>query len=129
MDASIRDAVFVRAGFRCEYCHVETFAFPRGSFHVEHVIPRQHRGEDSLANLALACLHCNLHKGPNLAGLDPVTGTLTPLFNPRNDQWDAHFEICEHYVRGLTAIGRTTVEVQAMNTANRLRLRSEIADR
>ena len=27
-------------------------------------------------NLALACAHCNRHKGPNLAGFDPETGML-----------------------------------------------------
>jgi hypothetical protein len=95
---------------------------------VEHVIPKQHRGDDSLANLALACVHCNLHKGPNLAGLDPATGELTPLFNPRNDKWDAHFEFRVYHVFGLTAVGRTTIEVLAMNSAIRLRLRCEIAD-
>jgi hypothetical protein len=30
-------------------------------------------GSDDPDNLALACHHCNLHKGPNLAGVDPRT--------------------------------------------------------
>ncbi len=34
-------------------------------------------------NLALACLRCNRHKGPNVGSFDPLTGQLTPFFNPR----------------------------------------------
>lgn len=48
-------------------------SYPLG-FHVDHIIPRQHGGLTQLDNLALACLHCNRHKGPNLAGLDPLDG-------------------------------------------------------
>jgi hypothetical protein len=34
----------------------------------------------------------NAHKGPNLSGLDPESGALVRLFNPRQDWWDEHFE-------------------------------------
>jgi hypothetical protein len=37
-----------------------------------------------------AAYHCNLHKGPNLSGIDPDTGTVAPLFHPRRDTWDDH---------------------------------------
>ena len=43
------------------------------------------------SNLALACHHCNLHKGPNLTGIDPLTQLVTTLFNPRVDRWDEQF--------------------------------------
>jgi len=33
----------------------------------------QHGGFDDLDNLALACIDCNLHKGPNLTVIDPET--------------------------------------------------------
>ena len=38
------------------------------------------------------CYHCNLHKGPNLSGIDQESGALVRLFNPREDKWDDHFE-------------------------------------
>jgi len=44
-------------------------------FHVEHIVPKQHSGSDDAENLALACEWRNLHKGPNLAGIDEMTGT------------------------------------------------------
>jgi 5-methylcytosine-specific restriction endonuclease McrA len=78
-----------RAGGRCEYCH-----FPEAHytvpFHIEHIISRQHRGPTAGENLALACMRCNLQKGPNLAGLDPQTNAVVPLFHPRNDVWSDH---------------------------------------
>ncbi len=57
-----------------------------GSFHAGHIIARQHGGESGLDTLALACLHCNQHKGPNIAGRNPETGEVVELFHPRRDQ-------------------------------------------
>lgn len=51
-------------------------------FHVDHVIAEKHRGETVLENLAWACFSCNMHKGPNIAGIDPVTGETVRLFRP-----------------------------------------------
>jgi 5-methylcytosine-specific restriction endonuclease McrA len=42
--------------------------------HIEQVIARQPGGSDEIDNLALACHRCNLHKGPNLTGVDPSNG-------------------------------------------------------
>lgn len=41
---------------------------PLLSFHVEHVIAKQHLNDatDDPANLALACNRCNAYKGTNL---------------------------------------------------------------
>ncbi len=50
---------------------------------IDHAISKKHGGRTVAANLVLACFPCNNHKGPNIAGLDPVSGNLTPLFNPR----------------------------------------------
>ena len=54
MDAALRKVVRQRAGGRCEYCHLPE-EFSELSFHVEHIIPRQHGGTDDPENLALAC--------------------------------------------------------------------------
>ena len=99
---------------RCEYCRIHQQHYLI-TFHVEHIIARQHRGSDADSNLALACHFCNRHKGPNVAGLDPATGVLTRLFNPRTDVWSHHFRIERGRILGLTPVGRTSVEVQQMN--------------
>ena len=85
---------------------------------------RQHGGQTDLSNLALACQHCNLHKGPNVGGPDPTTGLLTPLFNPRQQSWADHFERVGPLIVGRTDVGRTTVRVLAMNDAQQLDVRA-----
>jgi len=79
-----------RARFACEYCRFPQAGSPL-RFHVDHVIARQHRGRTVLSNLAFTCARCNAFKGPNIAGVDPDTGRLTPLFNPRRQRWDRRF--------------------------------------
>lgn len=71
---------------------------------------------------------CNNHKGPNLAGLDPKTGDLVRLFNPRRHKWTAHFEWDGPIIVGKTPIGRATVEVLCMNLSYRIALRSELLE-
>ena len=122
MDAKLRQLVRQRAEDRCEYCELRQEQEPL-PFHVEHVTPRQHGGKDTAENLALACHHCNLHKGPNLSGLDPQTKELTRLFHPRLDNWSEHFTRQGGEIIGLSAIGRTTVSLLQMNGDGRLQLR------
>ena len=124
MDATVRDLVRRRAGDRCEYCRLRQEHLPFSTFHVEHIIPRKHGGTDDLSNLALACDRCNASKGSNLTGIDPATGALIPLFNPRVHAWDDHFVLSDVTIIGVTAIGRTTVRVLNINDARRLRLRA-----
>ena len=126
MDSNTRAQVRKRASGRCEYCGVSEQYFLQ-EFQIEHVIPKCHRGTDEIENLAFACQRCNLHKGPNVAGLDPDSDELTRLFNPRTDTWDEHFkEESDGSLIGLTAIGRTTVYVLAMNAGNRVKLRGSL---
>jgi 5-methylcytosine-specific restriction endonuclease McrA len=91
MDEATKLRVRVRAEYRCEYCGTRQVDEPFFAYQVEHIIAKQHGGSDEDANLALACSHCNLHKGPNLAGIDPITKLLSPLFHPRRQTWDEHF--------------------------------------
>jgi hypothetical protein len=97
--------------------------------HVEHVVAKQHGGPDDAVNLALACHRCNLHKGPNLAGIDPYDGQIVPLFHPRRDRWSDHFVFEGAQIKGLTPVGRATVHVLNMNDARRLEIRTEIFKR
>jgi hypothetical protein len=78
-------------------------------------LPDSTGGSNDLGNLALSCLHCNRHKGPNIAGRDPATGEIGRLFDPRKDSWREHFQLDRAVFLGLTAIGRVTVQVLAMN--------------
>jgi HNH endonuclease len=123
MDPALRRVIVERAGHRCEYCQLHRDHQPSVPFHLEHIIARQHGGDDSPANLALACHRCNLCKGPNLTGLDPETGELTRLFHPRQDRWTAHFAFQRGQIVGLTVIGRTTAALLQMNTPDRIELR------
>ncbi|MGO4882866.1 MAG: HNH endonuclease [Bryobacteraceae bacterium] len=121
-----------RAGNRCEYCRFPQAAFRR-SFHIEHIIAKQHGGATQLDNLAFACWHCNWKKGPNLAGIDPETGQVTALFHPRTDSWPHHFSAralkigtLRVEIHGLTAIGRATVRALGMNDPMLQALRYEL---
>jgi 5-methylcytosine-specific restriction endonuclease McrA len=127
MESTVRDLVRRRAGDRCEYCQLKQEHLPFATFHVEHIIPRKHGGDDNPSNLALACDRCNVHKGTNLSGIDPDTGVIVPLFNPRVHAWDDHFVLSDVTIIGLTAMGRTTVRVLNMNDARRVRLRATLA--
>jgi hypothetical protein len=114
-----------RAGERCEYCHLRQ-EHSQLTHHIEHIIAKQHGGSDDVDNLALACHRCNLHKGPNLTGIDPQTGQVTQLFHPRRDQWSDHFTCEGARVTGLTALGRATINVLDLNDARRMELRLQI---
>ncbi len=104
MDAALRGALR-RAEARCEYCHLpERFATLR--FQQDHVIALKHRGPTVLENLAWSCADGNAHKGSDLTGLDPTTGRLERLFNPRTDRWAEHFQWNGAELIGMTAMGR-----------------------
>ncbi|MCI0462674.1 MAG: HNH endonuclease [Gemmataceae bacterium] len=118
MDEALRQLVWERAQDACEYCHIPQ-RFDVLPFQVDHVIAEKHHGPTHADNLALSCYNCNSYKGPNIAGIDPDTGTLTRLFHPRQDNWDEHFAWIGPELVGLTAIGRTTIDVLSINLPER----------
>lgn len=126
IDTDSRIYVRTRAQYCCEYCRVQDRALPVSGFHVEHIIPKQHHGSDDLSNLALACFHCNQHKGPNLAGVDPQNGEIVVLFNPRTQFWDEHFAWLGDDIVGLSSTGRATIDVLAMNSDLQRELRAAL---
>jgi hypothetical protein len=128
MDAKTRELVRRRAGDACEYCRIPQEATPLIPFHVEHTIARQHGGGDDESLLCLACDRCNAYKGPNLASVDPDSGAIVPLFNPRQDAWYDHFQLRGGTVVGLTPTGRATVRLLNMNALRRVHLREEWLD-
>src|SRR6266436_4526255 len=63
MDESLRAFAWERAGGRCEYCRLHQDDYELLTFHVEHIIAKQHGGSDDADNLCLACSECNWPKG------------------------------------------------------------------
>ena len=122
MDDALERLVRRRANGRCEYCHLPQ-DWSRVPFEIDHITPRKHHGRTVQGNLALACYYCNVYKGPNLTGLDPATGKLTPLYHPRRHKWTYHFRYHDVELIGRTAIGRATVDVLRINLPNLVALR------
>ena len=123
MDQATRNVVRSRAGLRCEYCQLSEANSPVARLQMEHVRPKKHGGSDDTGNLALACIDCNLRKGANLSGIDPVSQSVVELFNPRTQAWADHFAWDGIRIRGLTATGRTTAGVLDLNSEDRLQVR------
>jgi hypothetical protein len=123
--AALRATVRERAAGRCEYCRMPeagTF-FPHEP---DHVIATQHRGQTEIENLALACLHRNRLKGPNIASVDPETNRIVPLFNPRTDQWFEHFRIEGGRIIPLTPVARATVALLNFDDPDREEARHKL---
>jgi len=129
MDSLTKERVRKRAGDCCEYCHLPQAATPFIKFHIEHVIAKQHTPDDEDVDnperLALACDRCNLLKGPNLSSIDPESGEIVNLFNPRKDDWGEHFVVRASTIVGVSATGRATVRLLNMNDSRRVDLREQ----
>jgi hypothetical protein len=125
---ALRQLVRERAGNCCEYCRLPATA-ATVPFHVDHIMPEKHGGLTHLDSLCLACATCNTYKGHDLTGIDPVTGNITPLYHPRKQVWDEHFEIqTDMIIAGRTPEGRTTARVLQMNTEDRVDYRQILAE-
>jgi hypothetical protein len=122
MNAALERLVRHRANGRCEYCRLPQVA-SHVPFEIDHIRPRKHHGPTTAGNLALSCIYCNGHKGPNLSGIDPVTRKLTKLFHPRRHKWSYHFRYDKGTLIGRTAIGRTTIDVLRINLPNLVAIR------
>ena len=98
--------------------------FPREP---DHIIAEKHGGATTAENLALSCFDCNRFKGSDIASLDPISGSLVPLFNPRSDDWEEHFQIEGGNICALTAVGRATVRLLKLNLPVRVEIRATLA--
>ena len=120
-----RLVVHQRAGYRCEYC-----GYPEAAsstpLEVDHIIPEARGGLSTLDNLALCCRACHLYKHVQVEAIDPLTGLLVPLFQPRAQQWSAHLSLdrATGMMCGLTPAGRATVEALRMNAPHALATRT-----
>ena len=127
MERTLEEFVWQRAGGRCEYCQLswDNLDLP---FEVDHIIAEHHLGETRTNNLCLACFACNRHKGPNVAGVDPRTGKIVPLFNPRRHKWSRHFRWAGAVLIGRTPNGRATVIALKINLEHRIDLRQGLIE-
>ena len=70
-----------------------------------------------------------MYKSHDLTGFDPDTGEIIPLFNPRQQVWNDHFEVQpDMQIHGCTSHGRTTVRVLKMNLSERVEDRRALAE-
>ncbi|HEX4056633.1 MAG TPA: HNH endonuclease signature motif containing protein [Tepidisphaeraceae bacterium] len=127
LSARLRRQVERRAGGRCEYCKIP-LRFDALPPAVDHVVARQHGGRTEMANLAFCCAHCNAHKGPNIAGIDPNTKRAVRIFSPRTDEWASHFRWNGAMLIGLTPEARATIVVLAINDPFKSAARQALMD-
>ena len=112
----MRQRVAAWANYRCSYC--QTQARVVGSaLEIDHITPLSASGASDESNLCLSCSAGNQAKGAKIEAVDPISGERRPLFNPRAQNWQDHFQWSADgaLVIGITALGRTTVSALDMN--------------
>ena len=115
----LRKLVMARAGGRCEYCLIHQDDAP-DTHQLDHIIAIRHGGQTTSKNLACACALCNHFKGTDFGTIDPASGVVRLLFNPRTQLWQDHFALRGASIVGLTPIGQATIELLHLNDDGRL---------
>ncbi len=112
----LRELVAAQARHRCGYC-LTAEAIVGVPMELDHIIPEVRGGLTEENNLWLACSLCNDSKGDRILALDPVSGAVERLFDPRRQFWKEHFRWTDEGDRivGMTATGRATVAALNLN--------------
>ena len=121
---ALRKRVAEQAQFKCGYC-LSSVYIVGAPMEIDHIIPVSLGGPTEEENLWLACSLCNDHKSGRIAALDPDTGSMVRLFNPRFENWIDHFtwnQMGDH-IEGLTPTGRATVIALNLNRASLVKAR------
>ena len=121
---ALRKRVAEQAQFKCGYCLTSEYIVG-APMEIDHIIPVSLGGPTEEENLWLACSLCNDHKSGRIAALDPDTGSMVRLFNPRFENWIDHFtwnQMGDH-IEGLTPTGRATVIALNLNRASLVKAR------
>jgi hypothetical protein len=113
---SLRQRIAAHADHRCGYC-LTSERLTGIRLTLDHIIPLSAGGLTEENNLWVACRPCNEFKGTQTHAIDPVTGQMVQLFNPRYQVWREHFEWNSNgtHISGLTSIGRATVIALQLN--------------
>ena len=129
MKESLKKEVRKRANNCCEYCLLQA-KYSGESFSIEHIIPLIKGGSSILPNLAFSCQRCNNHKYTATQAVDPATGSVVALYNPRTDIWLEHFEWREYFteINGISPSGRATVNRLKLNRDGLVNLRRVLVD-
>jgi len=77
-------------------------------------------GQTDADNLAYACVFCNRSKGSDVGSIAQQTGNFVRFFNPRIDQWAAHFVLGGVTIVALSDIGEVTARILDFNNEERL---------
>jgi HNH endonuclease len=130
MKESLKVAVRERAKSCCEYC-LASLLFSTDFFSIEHILSISKGGLTELFNLAFSCQRCNIHKFTANQAIDPATGLMAALYNPRTDTWSEHFEWYENYtiIRGISPTGRATEKRLVLNRTGVVNLRGLLVEK
>jgi hypothetical protein len=113
---ALRNKVAAKARYRCGYCLTQekVTGMPMD---VDHLIPEALGGPTEEANLWLVCGLCNAFKSNRVNVVDPETGEIIVLFNPRYQIWSEHFRWVSsgEIIEGITSTGRATVSALQLN--------------
>ncbi len=121
----LRQQVIVQADYRCEYCKTSS-RLTGIPLVMEHILPRSLGGMDDRENLAASCYRCNEFKGAKTHAVDPETGQLVTLFNPRSQTWTDHFTWVNGgtHIAGMTPTAQATVRALRLNNENIIEARA-----
>jgi hypothetical protein len=123
ISSATRSHVRERAKSRCEYCYLPERIL-RLPHQIDHIYPPRHGGTDEEYNLTWACYYCNHSKGTDIGTVDFESQERVWLFNPRQDDWDTHFEMLENgLIQGRTIMGRATARLLLINTPDMIEIR------
>ncbi len=120
-----RKQIKERARYLCEYC-LSPERFCTAYYEGDHIIPSSLGGTDNFDNFANTCGGCNNNKSNHTHAIDPLTGQIVPLYNPRIHIWEDHFGWDETYVLmlGISPIGRATIKKLRLNRDEVVNLRT-----
>ena len=121
---ALRERVTAQARHRCCYC-LTSEAIVGTPMEIDHIVPESLGGQTEEGNLWLACSLCNDHKSDRIAALDPLTGEIVRLFDPRHQVWSEHLAWTAEGDRivGLTPVGRATVVALNLNRPSLVKAR------
>lgn len=124
VSAELRRQVARDARYRCGYC-LSDESLTGIPLSIEHLTPVTAGGPTTRENLWMACRPCNEYKSDRTQAVDPDTGEVVPLFNPRIQLWSEHFAWSAGGVEivGLTPTGRATAFALHLNRPMLVRAR------